>query len=98
MGYCTNYSLKTTPLVPEEDITAKVGDVFYDACKWYDHEAAMKEVSLDYPGVLFELEGRGEERDDVWIKYFLDGKMQVCKATVTVIEDFGEGFNPSKLV
>lgn len=98
MGYLTRYKLATDPYVPEEDITAQVGDVFDIEVKWYNHEADMREVSQDYPRVLFTLEGRGEEHGDVWRKYFRDGKMQVTRARVTVIEDFDSEFDPSKLV
>lgn len=46
------------------------------SCKWYKHESDMRRVSLQFPGVLFTLHGQGENSGDVWVKYFLDGKMQ----------------------
>ena len=53
--------------------------------KWYDHEDDMKQLSNQFRDILFELEGRGEEDDDRWIKYFLNGKMQVCTARISII-------------
>ena len=43
--------------------------------KWYEHEADMAKLSAAHPGVLFTLDGEGEEAD-VWRKYFRDGLVQ----------------------
>lgn len=51
-----------------------------EAGKWYEHEDEMKNFSREYPGILFTLHGEGEENEDVWNKYFLNGKVQVAKA------------------
>lgn len=55
-----------------------------DACKWYEHEEEMKELSKLFPDTLFKLHGEGEENVDIWDKYFLDGKMQECYAKLTI--------------
>lgn len=47
-----------------------------DSCKWYEHEADMKALSLKYPGVVFHLRGEGEESGDLWEKDFWRGQMQ----------------------
>lgn len=57
-----------------------------ESCKWYEHEEDMKTLSIRFPGVLFTLSGDGEESGDIWKKYFLDGKMQICKAILTFPE------------
>ena len=60
-----------------------------ESCKWYDHEDSMRAISEAFHNVLFTLHGEGEEAGDIWDKYFLNGKMQACKAKV-VIEPFDE--------
>jgi hypothetical protein len=32
---------------------------------------------------VFELIGEGEEAGEMWKKYFKNGKLQTCKATIT---------------
>lgn len=97
MGYCTNYRLivseKEEPLIEElrnECEWAKyaldeIGETT-DACKWYEHEEDLKVFSLKHPDTLFQLEGEGEESDDIWIKYFKNGKIQKCYANITFDE------------
>jgi len=51
-----------------------------DSGKWYEHEADFRAFSLKHPTILFTLHGEGEENDDIWNKYFLNGKCQVAKA------------------
>jgi hypothetical protein len=65
---------------------------FGDKCKWYDHEDDMRNVSKNFKDVLFVLTGNGEEAKDMWVKYFLNGKMQVENAVIT----YGE-FDKNKL-
>lgn len=57
--------------------------------KWYEHEDFFKKITKEYPGVLVELYGEGEEAGDIWIKYFKDGKMQLCEAQI-VFDSFDE--------
>lgn len=63
-----------------------------ETLKWYSHETDLKVFSVRFPNVLFLLEGNGEDSTDMWAKYFLDGKMQTEKASIT----FGK-FDPKKL-
>jgi hypothetical protein len=53
---------------------------------------SIREMSLQFPDVLFTLSGEGEEGGDLWRAYYLNGKMQREEAVVT----FGE-FDPEKL-
>lgn len=98
MGYYTSYSLKWTSDNDDAEQDTAIGDAIEnhgefswafnrhgesgDSTKWYDHEKDMKELSLKFPGVLFTLSGEGESSSDIWKKYFLDGKMQICKAVL----------------
>lgn len=90
MGYYTRYSLTYEPetlAVSIESAQEKLYDgysPFDDECNWYEHEEDMKNLSQQFPDVLFTLHGEGEEAGDLWNKYFRNGKMQVAKATVTI--------------
>jgi len=62
------------------------GDPFDENCKWYEHKRDMLAASLQFPGVLLKLAGLGEANEDMWVEYYRDGKVQVCKAVVTYPE------------
>lgn len=59
--------------------------------KFYNHDEVFRKISSEYPG-LFILRGDGEEDDDLWIKYFQDGKSYKVEPTVIWPE-----FDSSKL-
>ena len=61
--------------------------------KWYDYIDDMKMLSLKFPTIVFILEGDGEENDDMWVAYFMNGKVQYEKAKITY-----NYFDPNKLV
>lgn len=99
------YKTETIPyltLVQLEDEIKKM-NVFDDNCdsysayyanaKWYDWESDMCILSKRFPELLFYLHGVGEEIDDMWDAYFLDGKFQYCPCIITY-----DDFNPSKLI
>lgn len=55
-----------------------------DECaKWYDHDDHMLGISTSYPNILFRLYGEGDEKEDLWFTYYLNGKMQHCPAEFT---------------
>ena len=102
MGYYTTYTLSATQGHDnQEEIEEKlqqmsgysIGFGRNDPCKWYIHEQDMKELSKIYPETTFLLEGQGEESEDIWRKYFKNGKKQVCKAKIVF-----PAFDESKLV
>jgi|SRR6478736_37700 len=95
MGYSTSYTLTTLTedgkarTMREGEIQSYIEDFidydpFDDRCKWYDHEEEMKEISKAFPTDLIQLHGEGEESGDIWDKYFLNGKMQICKAQIVL--------------
>lgn len=65
---------------------------FNEPCKWYDHEKHMATISIKYADIIICIEGYGEDYDDHWRKYFLNGKMQHAEAIITF-----EPFDPAKL-
>jgi len=77
-------------LVPNED--AYYGLTNDEQSCWYGHEKDMAKFSRKYPNHLFILTGQGEERDDLWTKYFFNGRVQTERAKIL----FGD-FDPSKL-
>lgn len=97
MGYNTYYSLYVNGVEDEnhegehELALSKMADhhVFEEDCRWYEHEADLREYSAKFPDLLFELRGVGEGILDAWTKYFKNGKMQHCPAKVTY-DDFDE--------
>lgn len=60
--------------------------------KGWEHNNIMIDLSLKFPNILFTLHGEGEENDDLWRKYYLNGKIQVEYAQIT----YGE-FDKEKL-
>lgn len=50
--------------------------------KWYEYEEDMRSFSTLYPDYTFELTGIGEEQEDIWRKFFKNGKMQGGQAEI----------------
>jgi len=90
MGYYTQHELEVingndfvTDYKKEISLLSNYGDCFSDRIKWYEHEKNMREFSKKHPNTLFKLLGFGEDSDDVWHEYYLNGKMQKEKAIIT---------------
>ncbi len=97
MGYYTSYKLE---IIEGDDYTTNYkeeigkstdgyGDPFGEECKWYEHQKHMKAFSKKYPKTVFKLSGEGEEAGDLWHEYYLNGKMQECKAKI-VFDEFNK--------
>lgn len=102
MGYNTRYHLDCDQPGLIEALVAGDEELSYaidedgspaNECKWYEHEDDMKKISRKHPGIVFALKGEGEESGDVWMKYFRDGKVQVCETIIAF-----DAFDPKKLV
>ena len=50
-----------------------------ESSKWYDHEFDLKRISMKYPNSIFKLSGEGENSEDIWDKYFKNGKTISCE-------------------
>lgn len=92
MGYNTNYILECSDENVMHELSKSneelVEFLFFSngklqgSCKWYDHEYDMRCLSEKYRGVIFTLHGAGENKSDLWRKYFLNGKMQTSYARI----------------
>jgi hypothetical protein len=85
-GYLSSLEeFKDAGIIPDKDHDG-VNILFYteEPIKWYEHDDFLKKLSNKFQDVVFQLNGSGEEEDDKWIKYFLNGKTQFCGATITI--------------
>jgi len=107
MAYLTNYYLQiaSSTAAEHEHAIAVLRESSEDAREalvstgdslesraWYEHENDMRQLSKRFPDMLFTLSGKGEENEDIWIKYFKAGRMQVSYATISL-----DKFDESKL-
>ena len=98
MGYYTSYVLTVHDATPEESEEIKElvcdvdrpwfmerwdKDIYTSYDTWYDYDEDMLALSKQYPTVLFELYGDGEETDDIWYTYYKNGLIQRCPAKIT---------------
>lgn len=54
----------------------------YGNSKWYQYDHDMCLLSKRFPDILFCLHGEGEDRDDIWDAYYLNGKTEFHKCIV----------------
>ena len=54
-----------------------------DMNKWYDHYDEMIILSKEFPSLYFELDGQGEDHDDLWKEYFHNGEGMHSDAKIT---------------
>lgn len=64
-----------------------IKDAYYTNDTWYNHEKDMRLLSSKFPDFVFWLSGNGEINEDIWQKFFVAGKMQLCHAQI-VYDDF----------
>ncbi len=63
--------------------------------KWYKYQKDMLGLSRQFPDVLITVNGEGEDRDDLWIQYFKNGKC--TKPSQAIITIKYEMFNENNL-
>ena len=103
MGYLTNYTLTVytsdmKKITDSGDFDNPMIKNFHDydfwenTCLWEDPEGDMKRYSKLHPNAIFQLHGEGEDNFDIWEKWFVNGKMQVCETKIAI-----SPFDPSQL-
>ena len=75
------------PKTNDEYMADYFENLFFDSCKWYEHDTDMLELSRMYPDMWFEVTGDGEEYEDLWKKYYHNGKMQECRGEIEITYD-----------
>jgi hypothetical protein len=82
MGYYTAHKLVVADQKHYEPISeALYKESGYDDClfessyKWYDQDDNCKQVSSQFPNILFAIEGEGEEQGDIWRRTYFGGEM-----------------------
>lgn len=50
-----------------------------DEVKWYSSSEDMEKISIQFPDMIFLLEGHGEEFGDFWRNYFHNGEHEYCQ-------------------
>jgi len=53
--------------------------------KWYDWENHAAQVSKNHPGVIFQLDGSGEESGDIWRAWAHAGEVFKSEAEMTFV-------------
>jgi hypothetical protein len=97
MGYLSQYSLTWTPtsdaitIAVARAIKADEHGAGWaldwdgstkDACKWYEWEYDMRNLSSEVPGVTFTLQREGEEPGDLERGFFRDGHGYTERAAI----------------
>lgn len=94
MGYYTTFEVRSDR--QRSQIIKRINEISDDTldddgdmsdCKWYDHEEILTQVSKEFPRALITVNGYGEERGDVWRKYFLNGNMEEHRFSVDLFPD-----------
>ena len=57
-------------------------EMFTIGANWHSFDEDMKKFSTKYPNILFEIFGEGEETDDIWKQYILNGKLEECMGKI----------------
>jgi hypothetical protein len=102
MGYSTEYTLEYDTLDDHEDIKDFIlkstdhligfeVEALLDGgtltAQWYEHEEEMLNLSRGFPATIFILYGIGSEQGDMWKKRFINGGVEIIRATL-VFPDF----------
>ena len=102
MGYYTKFDIKITgidnanqavQIAKEYDLQDyKISNyetsltAFYDG-KWYDWVKDSVALTQNYPRILIEIHGEGEESEDIWKARIRNGECEIVQAKI-VFDDF----------
>lgn len=96
MGYYTNHELEVIEGIDydlnwQERLEEISGYriINSEAIKWYEHNRDMLQLSAEFPTMVFKLSGEGDDSEDIWVKYYKNGKTHGGKATI-VFEEYDE--------
>jgi hypothetical protein len=102
MGYYTHYSIKISGADNANQMVKIAGDLAFQGYeisgsgtelyiefddKWLKWKEEFQRVSKDFPRVLFEVNGKGEDNEDMWRARFRDGVSEIIRAKI-VFDDF----------
>lgn len=59
----------------------------YESCKWYEAVEDIGIMSQAIRGVIFHLEGEGEDAGDIWDAFALDGETQRHTAKIVRVTE-----------
>lgn len=102
MGYYTNYNIKISGADNVNQMVKIASDLSFQGYKisgsgkelyiefedkWLKWKEDFQKVSKDFPRVLFEVNGKGEDNEDMWRARFRDGVCEIIRAKI-VFDDF----------
>ena len=76
--FCSNADFMTK-LIRREGIEA--------SGTWFRRVDDMRKLSWKFPATVFMLQGSGEDHPDLWVEYYMDGKVQHVEAEI-IFADF----------
>jgi hypothetical protein len=81
-----DFILKASSYLVDFEIEALLGGGALTA-SWHEHEEELLNLSRGFPATIFILYGEGAEQGDVWKKRFINGEVEIIRATL-VFPDF----------
>jgi hypothetical protein len=103
MGYYTKFTIKVSGADNENQMTkfAKEMELYdYEIVgengpelfasfedKWYDWKKDFEKCTKNFPRMLVEIEGKGEDAEDIWMARIRDGESEIIYAKI-VFDEF----------
>lgn len=102
MGYYTHYNIRISGADNANQMVKIANDLGFEGYKisgsgtelyiefddkWLKWKEDFQKVSKEFPRVLFEVNGKGEDNEDMWRARFRDGVSEIIRAKI-VFDDF----------